>query len=159
MNGYRILLSVLLLALAVSLAAAGSAAASNAIAGETSLACTACHDKPGSKLLTDKGKYYELMGGLEGYDEIEQAFGRCTTCHVRKPGSKKLTREGQRLARAISDMQSLKELVMREHPVAPAAEGAPGNPGDSAALTPGETPWPAMPAHAPAQSPAQSPAD
>ena len=105
-----------------SLAPAGSARPPTHRA-ETGLACTACHDKPGSKLLTDRGKYYELMGNLEGFDEINEAFGKCTTCHVKKPGSKKLTAEGKRLARAIENMDALRELVLKKHPTLPPAEG------------------------------------
>lgn len=110
---------------------AGTARASNEIASRTGLACTACHDKPGSKLLTDRGKYFELMGDLEGFDEIGQAFGKCTTCHVKRPGSKKLTAEGRRLARAIENMDALRALVLEKHPVPPAAEG-PGEGGAAA---------------------------
>ena len=106
-----------------ALAPAGTALASNRIATETGLVCTACYDKPGSKLLTDRGKYYELMGDLEGFDGIALAYGKCTTCHVKKPGSKKLTAEGKRLARAIENMDALRELVLKEHPAPPPAEG------------------------------------
>ena len=67
--------------------------ASQEIAKQTDLRCTACHDKPGSKLLTDQGKYWESMRTLEGYDQIKESFGKCTTCHVRKPGSPKLTKK------------------------------------------------------------------
>jgi hypothetical protein len=121
----------LLAALAVAvLLPAGSARASNAIAAKTGLVCTTCHDKPGSKLLTDRGKYYELMGNLEGFDEINEAFGKCTTCHVKKPGSTKLTAEGKRLARAIENMDALRALVLAKHPNPPASEG-PGEGGDA----------------------------
>ena len=59
------------------------------------LSCTVCHDKPGSKLLTDQGKYYETMRTLAGFDELKATFGACTSCHVTKPGSKKLTAKGK----------------------------------------------------------------
>ena len=117
-----IALSLLAALAAWSLAPAGSALASNRIATQTGLACTVCHDKPGSKLLTDRGKYYELMGDLEGFDQIALAYGKCTTCHVKKAGSKKLTAEGKRLARAIENMDALRELVLKEHPTLPPAE-------------------------------------
>lgn len=137
----RILIALTLLAGAVgSLALAPAAIASNEIAREAGLVCTACHDKPGSKLLTDKGKYYELMGSLEGFDEIGEAYGSCTTCHVKKPGSKKLTAEGKRLARAIEDMDALRALVLKEHPAppAPAAPGAEPAPGVGSATASGD---------------------
>lgn len=94
-----------------------SALASDAIAkAEGDLTCTVCHDKPGSKLYTDKGKYYELTGSLEGYDAIIAVFQKCTTCHVRKPGSKKLTPEGRRFARVMDDMNDLRSWVLSSHP-------------------------------------------
>ena len=94
-----------------------SAFASEAIAkAEGDLTCTVCHDKPGSKLYTDKGKYYELTGSLEGYDAIIAVFQKCTTCHVRKPGSKKLTPEGRRFARVMDDMNDLRSWVLSSHP-------------------------------------------
>jgi hypothetical protein len=130
-----------------TLAAAGAAYASNEIARETGLVCTACHDKPGSRLLTDRGKYYELMGDLAGFEEIGKAFGRCTTCHAKRPGSKKLTAEGRRLARAIENMDALRELVLKEHPELPPAEGT--APGEHRAAAPRVAPAavPPMPAH------------
>jgi hypothetical protein len=110
----------LLAAAAVVLLAAvhaGDAAATKAIAeAEGGLTCTVCHDKPGSKLYTDEGKYYEAMGTLDGYDEVIDAFSACTTCHVRKPGSEKLTRQGREFSRVIRDMEELKEWVLSEHP-------------------------------------------
>lgn len=93
----------------------------NQIAHDQGLACTVCHDKPGSKLLTNKGKYFELMRSLDGYDEIKADFGACTTCHVRRPGSHRLNRKGRELAAAIRDMNGLRELVMKEHPAGPDA--------------------------------------
>ena len=106
--------------LAVLLAAlftATPALASEEIAkAEGDLTCTVCHDKPGSKLYTDKGKYYELMGSLDGYDAILAVFQKCTTCHVRKPGSKKLTPEGRRFARVMGDMSDLEQWVLSSHP-------------------------------------------
>jgi hypothetical protein len=40
--------------------------ASDGIARETREKCTLCHDKPGSKLLTDMSLYYDTQGTLEG---------------------------------------------------------------------------------------------
>lgn len=103
----------LLLALLIS----GPALATNAIAKSEGLACTACHDKPGSKLLTDKGKYYELMGSLDGYDEVIEVFGSCTTCHVKKPGTHKLTRTGRQFAEVMQNMEALRKWVKVAHPI------------------------------------------
>lgn len=110
--------------LAAAVAAAGlglgpPAAASNTIAEQEGLVCTVCHDKPGSKLLTDRGKFYETMRTLEGFDELTATFGSCTTCHVAKPGSERLTRTGRRLQLVFQDMQELRSWVMSEHPGSP----------------------------------------
>lgn len=78
------------------------------------VACTSCHDKPGSKLLTDKGKYYEEMRSFAGYDEIISAFQRCTTCHDRKPGSSKLTRIGRKFAGTVGGMRELCDTMRPE---------------------------------------------
>lgn len=101
---------------ALGLLAAAPAAATPRMAKAEGLACTVCHDKPGSKLLTDKGKYYEVMATLDGYDAIEGTFGACTTCHVKRPGSQKLTRQGRRISLVIRDMHELKDWVMQHHP-------------------------------------------
>ena len=93
-----------------------TATASNEIAKKEGLACTSCHDKPGSRLLTDRGKYYEVFASLEGLNELETAFGRCTSCHARKPGSLKLTRLGKRYQELAYDMAGLKEILMAPHP-------------------------------------------
>ncbi len=93
-----------------------SARASEKIATDTGQKCTACHDKPGSKLLTDRGKYFEVMHSVEGYDQLQSSFGRCTSCHVRKPGSKKLTKRGQQLQANAKDMTELREWIRAGHP-------------------------------------------
>lgn len=111
-------------ALTLQLLAAGPAVASKAIADNEGAACTACHDKPGSKLMTDRGKYWELLGSFEGYDDLQASFGRCTTCHVREPGSAKLTKTGKKYRSLLQTMDGLREWVMQPHPVAPADEGA-----------------------------------
>ena len=94
----------------------GRSYASNQIARSEGLACTVCHDKPGSKLLTDRGKYYELMRSLDGYREINAVFGNCTGCHVKKPGSKQLTRTGQQFAAVVHDMPGLRLFLSQHHP-------------------------------------------
>ena len=91
--------------------------ASNAISKkENGMVCTTCHDKPGSKLLTDQGKYYELMGDLDGLAQLESEFSKCTRCHKRKPGSTKLTSVGERYRWMIEDMQGLKSWLQEQHP-------------------------------------------
>ena len=89
---------------------------------EGDLTCTVCHDKPGSKLYTDQGKYYELMGTLDGFDAVIAVFQKCTTCHVRKPGSERLTPEGRRFSRVVSSMSDLAEWVQSSHPPVRAEE-------------------------------------
>ena len=86
--------SALLLA---GLLAAGPALANQEIAKKEGLKCTACHDKAGSKLLTDKGKYYEYMKTMDGYDSVVKQYKKCTTCHSTEPGSLKLTKKGEEL--------------------------------------------------------------
>ena len=117
-------LAALLLALVAALAAT-PATATDAMATATGLACTACHDKPGSKLLTSKGKYYELMGDLEGYDQLHAAFKDCMACHVAKPGSKKLTAEGKKFADLVKNMEGLRAWLATAHPTAPEAPETP----------------------------------
>lgn len=109
--------ALLALALLITLVTPGPALATNEIAKTEGLACTACHDKPGSKLLTDKGKYYELMGSFEGYDTVIEVFGSCTTCHVKKPGSHKLTREGRKFAEVMENMEAFRTWVKASHPL------------------------------------------
>jgi len=118
------------LALATALLWSGNAEATNAIAKREKLVCTACHDKPGSKLLTDEGLYYEVVGSLKGYREVEGAFGQCTYCHDKRPGAEKLTPEGARLMGVVEDMEGLQDWVVKSHPEAireaiEAAEGTP----------------------------------
>jgi hypothetical protein len=113
----RITLSTILL-FAIALTAAlgsGPLLASNEIAKKEGLTCTVCHDKPGSRLLTDQGKYYEALGSLDGYDQLV-TFAECTGCHVRKPGSHKLTATGKRFAAAVHDMEGLRKWLEESHP-------------------------------------------
>jgi hypothetical protein len=100
---------------------AGVGRASEKIATATGKSCTSCHDKPGSKLLTDSGKYYETMRSMAGYDSLKASFGGCTTCHDRKPGSKKLTKKGQDFAGLVKDMPGLNQWMREGHPT-PAAK-------------------------------------
>lgn len=102
------------------LACAAAASASEQLARDTGRSCTKCHDKPGSRLLTDQGKYFELARTLDGYDQLAASFGRCTACHVRQPGSMKLTRKGRQMAALVSDMEGLREWIRRQHPSPPA---------------------------------------
>ncbi len=92
------------------------AGASNRIAAQEGLQCMTCHDKPGSRLLTDRGKYYEAVGTLDGYGEVVAAFSECTGCHVKKPGSLKLTETGKAFAVAVNDMAGLRRWVKENHP-------------------------------------------
>lgn len=105
------------LALAGTVLMAGVAIASEKIAATTGKTCTTCHDKPGSKLLTDAGKYYETLHTLDGYDGLKGSFGKCTTCHVKKPGSAKLTKKGQQFAELAKDMESLRQWIKEGHPM------------------------------------------
>jgi hypothetical protein len=86
------------------------------LAKQQDMKCTQCHDKAGSKLLTDEGVYFESMGTMEGYDQVKSSFGKCTTCHVRKPGSTKLTKKGKELASVVDGMEELREWLKENHP-------------------------------------------
>lgn len=101
---------------------AESVQASEKIAQQENMVCTTCHDKPGSKLLTDEGKYYELMGSMKGFAEIEASFNRCTSCHVRKPGSGRLTKKGEQFAFFVGDMKGLRAWAVERHPAWPEAD-------------------------------------
>ena len=104
------------LGLALVLTAAAPTAASNTIAKETGQACTVCHDKPGSRLLTSEGKFFEVTRSLDGYEEFTASYGSCTNCHLRKPGSQKLTKEGRLMLDLGKDMEALKKWVLEMHP-------------------------------------------
>ena len=123
--------------LALAWAAGGrEAQASNQIARKEGLACTVCHDKPGSRLLTDRGKYYEEMHSLKGYDDVISAFSQCTSCHVKKPGSKTLTPNGKTFAGLVHDMSGLRQWLQEYHP---------GMPGKKPPVPPTPTPTPTPP--------------
>jgi len=87
------------------------------------VACTVCHDKPGSKLLTDRGKYYETRRTLAGFEDLKATFGACTSCHVTKPGSKKLTAKGKEFRDLVEDMEGLGAWMKEHHPAAPSPQG------------------------------------
>ncbi len=116
------------LAACAALFAATVASGTEKMAKSERLECGACHDKPGSKLLTDRGKYYETMGTVEGFDELAATFGRCTSCHVKKPGSLKLTAKGKQFQELAGDMQGLADWMSAHHPLAPVAPAAPAEP-------------------------------
>lgn len=115
---FALLAAVVLVALA--LLAVTGASGTEALAKQEKLECTACHEKPGSKLLTDEGKYYETMRTLAGFEELKATFGACTKCHVRKPGSKKLTAEGKKFQGMVEDMEGLGAWMKEHHPTPPA---------------------------------------
>ncbi len=105
---------------------AGSiASGSNKIAKAEGLECAACHDKPGSKLLTDRGKFYESMGTLQGFEELAETFGNCTACHSRRPGSLKLTVKGKQFQEMVGDMKGLKSWMSSHHPTPPEGDPQP----------------------------------
>lgn len=131
MNRFRILTAVGMTT-AVALFAGTLASGSEKVARQEGLSCTVCHDKPGSKLLTDQGKYYETMRTLAGFGDLEATFGACTSCHVTKPGSKKLTTKGKEFRDLVQDMEGLEAWMKEHHPVSPAA------PAEKAAETPQE---------------------
>ena len=85
--------------LAAALVASGAGAlATERLARQEKVECTVCHKKEGGKKLTDKGKYYETLRTFNGYDKLTEQFGNCLYCHKHKAGSKKLTKEGKRIA-------------------------------------------------------------
>jgi hypothetical protein len=103
------------------------ASGSEKIAKAEGLECTACHDKPGSKLLTDRGKFYETMGTLDGFEELAETFGKCTECHVKKPGSLKLTNKGRQFKEMVGDMAGLKTWMAAHHPTPPEGDPQPAD--------------------------------
>ena len=72
------------------------ALATEDLGADLGMKCTSCHDKAGSKLLTSKGKYFELKGSMDGYDEGIKKYRKCTSCHAKEPGSLKLTAKGEK---------------------------------------------------------------
>jgi hypothetical protein len=125
MRDLRAAAPALALALVAALAAGGFAGATEKLADQQKLACTACHDKPGSKLLTDQGKYFETMRTLDGYEAVKATFGECTSCHVSKPGSKRLTKQGKKFSELVDSMQGLRDWMAEYHPTPPPPGGEP----------------------------------
>ena len=119
MNRSRILAAAGM-TVAVALFAGTLASGTEKIGKQENLSCTVCHDKPGSKLLTDQGKYYESMGTIAGFDDLKSTFGACTSCHVTKPGSKKLTAKGKEFRDLVQDMEGLGAWMKEHHPTPPA---------------------------------------
>lgn len=115
MKSTWIIPTALLLGAALAAVLGEPARASNQIAKDTGITCTECHDKPGSRRLTDKGLYFEATRTLDGYQQLTD-FAECTSCHVRKPGSKKLTATGRRFAGAVRDMDGLRRWLEENHP-------------------------------------------
>jgi cytochrome c553 len=113
------LLAGLLFAWLLAAASPQPAAATEKLGQDLKVSCAACHDKPGSKLLTDQGKYFELMRSFDGFAEVRATMGSCTTCHVRKPGSQKLTAKGKQFRDTVHTMPGLRDFVMKSHPAAP----------------------------------------
>lgn len=104
---------------AIALFGSTLASGTEKIGKEQGVSCTVCHDKPGSKLLTDRGKYFETMRTLSGFEELKATFGACTSCHVTKPGSKKLTAKGKEFQEMVADMEGLDTWMKEHHPEAP----------------------------------------
>lgn len=109
-----------ILAAAILASVVTLAVASEKLAHDTGKTCTACHDKPGSKLLTDEGKYFETTRSFDGYAQLRESFGKCTACHVRRPGSHRLTKKGQQFAELAKDMAGIRKLMAESHPRTPA---------------------------------------
>jgi len=108
---------ITVVSLAVTLLFAGGVVLATPDYGEElDLKCTACHDKAGSKRLTDFGKYFETTGSLDGFDELSAEFSKCTTCHVRKPGSLRLTKTGKKFASVAGSMSELRDWLKERHP-------------------------------------------
>lgn len=100
---------------AASVSAGAGVHASPEYSKKEKLDCAVCHVKQGSKKLTDKGKYYEALHTLDGYDRLINKFGNCLHCHKNKPGSKKLTEAGKRVREVVKDMRGLFEWLKEGH--------------------------------------------
>jgi formate-dependent nitrite reductase cytochrome c552 subunit len=122
MRPARILIPALAAAAALAPFLSTGASGSDEIAAKERISCTACHDKPGSKLLTDEGKFYEVMRTTDGFEALEKTFGRCTSCHDTRPGSQELTEKGEQFRALVTDMEGLAEWMKQHHPEAPAEE-------------------------------------
>lgn len=104
--------------LALLAAVASPLHASEEVAEQMSLECAVCHQESdeANLLLTDQGKYYQLMETLEGFDLVMEQFGHCNYCHVPEAGSKALTREGLRFEWMMEDMTGLRQWLEDAHP-------------------------------------------
>lgn len=123
MRSHRIVAAAAVTLGLAALFTATLASGTEALGKQEKLECTACHDKPGSRLLTDQGKYYETLRTLDGFAELKASFGKCTSCHVSKPGSQKLTKEGKRFQEMVEDMTGLGEWMKEHHPTPPPPAG------------------------------------
>jgi len=90
--------------------------ASEEIAEEQDLACDVCHVDPEADQLTDRGRYFEYLRTLEGYEAVIERFGRCIFCHVQEAGSEEFTQEGMRFRWMMDNMQGLKTWLDENHP-------------------------------------------
>lgn len=90
--------------------------ASEETAEQENLKCQVCHPEQGVELLTDKGRYFQYMGSLDGFDPVMEKFGSCVYCHVQEVDSVKLTREGQRFRWMMEDMDGLRAWLEENHP-------------------------------------------
>lgn len=131
MRVLRITVSTLAALAAMVTILAAPVLGSEALGKQENVACTACHDKPGSKLLTDQGKYFELRRTMVGFDELKATFGKCTACHDTKPGSLALTEKGEQFRFIVVDMEGLADWMKQHHPTAPEKEPEPEKPAES----------------------------
>ena len=90
--------------------------ASEETAAEEELECSICHQDSEGSILTDPGRYYELMETLEGFDQVTDTFGSCIYCHVPEAGSADLTPEGQTFRWMMEDMKGLRAWLDENHP-------------------------------------------
>ena len=111
----RILLAM---ALGLLLAAGAPLFADEMIAESEGLECEVCHLEcdDDEVLLTDQGRYYQLMETMEGYELVLERFGKCNYCHVAEAGSESLTREGLRFQWMMEDMAGLRQWLEETHP-------------------------------------------
>lgn len=102
--------------LVLALLPTGPTSATETIAAaEGGLECALCHDGEEAASLGDRGKYYEAVRTLEGFEELEERFQECTYCHVQEPGSLELTEKGRRYHWMMEDMEGIREWLMERH--------------------------------------------